>query len=60
MTREFEVNTDQNAVMPGKRPYDAPKLTRHGSVRNMTGGSTFLNFDQFCGGSTNGIEDCFN
>ena len=42
-----------------RAPYSKPVLTKLGSVRNLTGGSTFINLDQFCGSSGNGIEDCF-
>lgn len=42
-----------------KKPYSKPALVKFGSVRNATGGSTFINIDQFCGSSGNGIEDCF-
>lgn len=43
----------------GKKPYSKPLLICFGSVRNMTGGSTFVNIDQFCGSAGNGFEDCF-
>jgi len=42
-----------------KRPYEPPKLTYFGTVRNMTGGSSGFNIDAFCGGANNGFQDCF-
>lgn len=46
-------------ILRKKKPYSKPSLTVFGSVRNLTGGSTFLRIDQFCGSSGNGFEDCF-
>lgn len=36
------------------RAYRTPKLTRYGSVRNLTGGSCGLDFDGFFGNANDG------
>ncbi|MCK0127991.1 lasso RiPP family leader peptide-containing protein [Erythrobacter sp. F6033] len=54
------MKSDQEHISQAKRrPYSSPVLTLHGSVRNLTGGSSFTMLDQFCGGSGNGFRDCF-